>query len=897
MPPTVLHYVTSSHWDREWYWHFQEYRHRLIALLDLVLDALEDGRLPGPFTCDGQAIILEDYLEIRPQARERVQRHLRAGNLVAGPWYVLPDEFLVSGESLVRNIRRGRDVVRALGGEPSAAGFACDLFGHVSQLPQILAGFGVEGALVWRGINHPGAFLVWEGADGTELFSYRFGRVGYCTFTDEARTARRPLLDFDPETFQKGLRAHVDSESARTPGSHVLLFDGGDHIVPSPEVYAGLQEFAAADPSVELRFSSLDVFLREAAAQGLPNLPRWRGEMREPGKHPAEENEGWLIPGVLSSRPWIKQRNAACETLLGAWAEPFNAFARAALGTRDDAPFLVHAWDRLLQNHPHDSICGCSIDAVHEDMKYRFAQAERIGERVAAEALAALAVAAAGEPVDGEAPVVLFNASQEEFRGVAELDVVLPPDWPHFNEFFGFEPKPSFRLFDAHGDEVEYQRVAQRMGELRQLPADDRFTDCDRVNRVRVAARVCVPGLGMAVLRARRQPWHGAAKFTRAPLAPTIARGGPCLDNDILRLEALPGGPLRLTDKRNGAQYALPILQDHADIGDGWYHGQAVAEEFHDSRSSAAHVSVPADGPLLARLRLRLEMSLPAEFDFQAMRRSPACVLVPVEAVFTLREGAEFLDVEVVVDNRAKDHRLRLLLPTGARDATAFIADSAFDVVERPIALPADGHTYKELPVETQPMESWAACFDGHRGLAVIAPGQKEVAVLDDEERTLALTLLRATRRTVMTEGEPEGQVQGENRFRLRLVPLAGAPDVHDLYLHAQQVAAGLRCVTPSPAEHRRHRPHAGREIPSALLQVDGPVVLTACHQEGDGLLVRLFNPTGEPVEAELRAAFGSALQPTNLEGAPNGDAIALDGGAARIPFGRKQIRTLRVLP
>src|SRR5690606_15964352 len=130
---------------------------------------------------------------IRPEARERVARHLRAGNLVAGPWHVLPDEFLVSGESLVRNIRRGRQVVRSLGGQPSNAGFACDLFGHVSQLPQIFAGFGVEAALVWRGINQPEAFLVWEGADGAELFTYRFGRVGYCTFTDEARTARKPL--------------------------------------------------------------------------------------------------------------------------------------------------------------------------------------------------------------------------------------------------------------------------------------------------------------------------------------------------------------------------------------------------------------------------------------------------------------------------------------------------------------------------------------------------------------------------------------------------------------------------------------------------------------------------------------------------------------------------------
>ena len=96
----------------------------------------------------------------------------------------------------------------------------------------------------------------------------------------------------------------------------------------------------------------------------------------------------WLIPGVSSSRAWIHQANAQCESLLCHWAEPWSALAHAAAGGEHPDAYLATAWKWLLQNHPHDSICGCSIDQVHEDMKYRFSQCRRIAERLTIEALA-----------------------------------------------------------------------------------------------------------------------------------------------------------------------------------------------------------------------------------------------------------------------------------------------------------------------------------------------------------------------------------------------------------------------------------------------------------------------------------------------------------------------------
>lgn len=129
-----VHYVLSTHWDREWYQTFQNYRYRLVKLFDHLIEGWQDGRLQGPFQTDGQFIILEDYLEIRPERRKQVDQLVREGKFVLGPWYVLPDEFLVSGESLVRNLRMGREKTRAFGVEPSNAGFLCDMFGHNSPV-------------------------------------------------------------------------------------------------------------------------------------------------------------------------------------------------------------------------------------------------------------------------------------------------------------------------------------------------------------------------------------------------------------------------------------------------------------------------------------------------------------------------------------------------------------------------------------------------------------------------------------------------------------------------------------------------------------------------------------------------------------------------------------------
>ena len=427
------HYVLSTHWDREWYQTFQDYRYRLVRLIDRLFEGWQTEQLQGSFQTDGQAIVLEDYLEVRPQRREQIMQLVKDGRFVVGPWYVLPDEFLVSGESLVRNLMLGRRLAREFGGQPSNAGFLCDIFGHNSQMPQILSGFGIRGAFIWRGTNNPDTRVMrWRGADGAELLCYRFGPTGYCSYAVQVRHGRPGEQDpFTPQAMATRLDQYLRDEAARTCVDPILLFDGGDHMEWDDRAYAVVSErLGKKDAEFEIVHTSLDAYLDEVIPQAERITTCLEGELREPGRYPGEIDQQWLIAGVTSSRVWIKQENAACQSSLCQWAEPFSTLASAALGIEYPQGYLDLAWKWLITNHPHDSICGCSIDAVHEDMRYRFAQAKQIANRLAVEAARRLAASVAGSPRPNELRVVVFNPLVVPSREVSELTLDIPTDWP-----------------------------------------------------------------------------------------------------------------------------------------------------------------------------------------------------------------------------------------------------------------------------------------------------------------------------------------------------------------------------------------------------------------------------------------------------------------------------------
>ncbi|HZC76061.1 MAG TPA: hypothetical protein VE220_08825, partial [Gaiellaceae bacterium] len=360
--------VPHTHWDREWYLPFEVFRLRLGAVVDGVLDTLENDDSFTSFTLDGQAIVLEDYVEIRPENEDRLRALLAAGRLEVGPSYVLPDEILVGGESLVRNLLLGRRVCRRFGVEPSTAGYLPDSFGHPAQLPQILAGFGIRTFLFSRGMGD-------ELDDVGVVFRWRAGpaEVVACQMLPHYDNFARLSWYHDAGERVRGIVERFGELVRRAGGDEIVLANGSDHLPVEPElpqIVKGLEQSSGAP----FRIGRYDEYA--PPAEGLP------------------EHEGELVGsrlqnvlrGVNSARIYLKQANERAERRL------LSIETAAGLRTlREDAPFpaadLRLAWRDLLRNHPHDSICGCSCDDVHRDMLVRYEQLDRTLDFVEREAL------------------------------------------------------------------------------------------------------------------------------------------------------------------------------------------------------------------------------------------------------------------------------------------------------------------------------------------------------------------------------------------------------------------------------------------------------------------------------------------------------------------------------
>ncbi|MCB1105846.1 MAG: glycoside hydrolase family 38, partial [Cephaloticoccus sp.] len=807
----------------------------------------------------------------------------------------------------------GRALVRELGAEPSSAGFLCDMFGHTGQMPQILRGFGIKVAFVWRGVEpRAAAHFHWRAPDGTAVLTHRFGRAGYCDYTYDVRRSTQFEVPFEEARARRDLDAHLAKEAGRTRVPPMLLFDGGDHRQPDADHYRVLFE---RGPSREfpyaIRHTSLDDYAAELLKHAAKVKDEVTGELRETGGSPPIKDLQWYIPGVLSSRVNLKQANVACEALLCQWAEPFAALASRALAAEYPDAYLRAAWRWLLTNHPHDSIDGCSVDEVHRDMLYRFAQCRQIATGQSEDSLRLIARAAAGEVPAGELRVLVANPLACPVDEIVELTLDLPVDWAEYNEFFGFEPKPAFRLYDgATGREIPYQLLAQRPRRSRRRLRTLKYPELFRVNEVVVAVRLSLPATGYAILAVREGEKAPADEIlpalplpTRHPAAPGLATSDRSMENEHLRVVIDGQGGLTLTDRRSGLEFSrLLTFEDMADIGDGWYHGPPVNDAAVTSAASHAEVSLLHDGPAQCAFRIRTHLTVPAAYDPALPGRVESRVELVCDSTVTLRAGADRVEVKTVVDNHARDHRLRVLFPTGI-PADTYYSDAAFDVVERPVALPTDNHLRRELAVETAPQQTWTAVAGPKGGLAVVATGLHESAVRDQAARPIALTLFRATGRTIFTDGQPDGQLQGRLEFNYWIVPFAGAVPRARLTRCGQQLAGGHRLVQLTALERETIPAGPGALPPrGGLIAVEGEVVCTSIRQIDGALEVRLFNPATRAQTARLTAGKAAgrgwrSVCPVDLESRPVGPAKPWRGASLRWTVRAKQIVTLSLRP
>ncbi len=941
--PYTVHVIAHTHWDREWYATFQQFRMRLVRVMDRLLDLLERDSSYTHFNMDGQTIVLQDYLEIRPEKRELLESLISSGKLAVGPWYILPDEFLVSAESIVRNLLLGHKIANSFG-RVQKAGYIPDTFGHLAQLPQIFLGFGISDTMHFRGLDEQDRELMyemwWESPDGSRiLLRHLPNYVGYAA--SSALPEDIELAASDMEVFARG-------EIPQATTSHLLVLNGVDHLPVREDLPQILQAVNAQTDELNFIHSSLEEYFA-ALLENVDhdNLQVVYGELRDTNR--TEGHAMIVLTNILSSRIYNKLQNERAQTLLERWAEPWSAFLWAE-GASYPGVFLWKAWEWLLKNHPHDSIGGCSADPIHAQMETRFEWATEIGEEVMNERFHLLAnqMDLSGLEQD-EVALIVFNGLPWDWDGVVTTDIdlwrfylaqwavnqVSPPlsegalakekdamtlflsrashEWFYNPPAL---PDPTFRglqirPIDGKSVPVQIESIGKATVTRPFVTGPSTLRD---VVRVRAAFRAEVPAYGYKAYAVRPQVKPNPVCH------PTHATN--VLENEYLRAEILSNGSLTLTDRTTGYTYTgLGYFEDGGDAGDGYNYSFPAEDRVYNSLALNAHISRLSNGPNIQRYRIEYDWSLPTSLTDTRRRRKSETIACPLSMVVSLGKNSRTLDLEVTFDNRACDHRLRMLFPSDIMTDTSH-SDTAFDVTPHAVHVePVPVEVWVEDAPTTYAQQSWVDLSDGERGLCVITRGLPEYEVLKTERREIAITLLRAVGylgagKEIQTiqlgagpnMATPDAQIQRKLTFNLALRPHAGTWDDAEVWRDALQHNVSPRTISYHPTPDHHTFGWVGGDsntvypTQNSFLRVEGHnAVLSAFKkaEQGDALILRLYNPSEKATEALVTLPFAAAhahlirLDEEMIDGA---QPLQFDEqGRLQVPLAMKKIVTVRV--
>ncbi len=922
--------ISETHWDRAWYLTFQQFRLKLVKLTDKLLNILENDPAFTHYTFDGQTVVLEDYLEVKPENEERIRKLVKNSRIHIGPWYVLPDEFLVSGEALIRNLLIGRGIAE-LFGECMDVGYIPDPFGHVSQIPQILNQFNYDSVIFARGMGEEaeelGSEFIWKASDGSSIFAHwlpqSYGNIA--------------SLPEDVDDAVSVIEEMIGKLEPWSKTDVLLLMNGSDHLEPQKHIPKVVETYNEQHERY-IKIGTLQEFV-EYIRTMKGELKEYSGEFREP----RFQN---LLSGVYSARIYLKQANEYSQRYLERMVEPWCT-AALALGAAYPAHELRMAWKYLIKNHPHDDICGCSIDQVHDDMMQRFRWVDEIADALLDEALDSVL----SELQNSKPSIVVSNATPHTRSGIAEIELAVSnirftrlgqirlkdPDYKADNPLdaarneahvayirtHGFDlPPNATREIKMNGEtltefEFDFTGLAMLFPELK-----DSLRHLSTVYRIRVNSnnrvvevfarkydasdkmrgvpvlfdsegnQIPTQVLGFSVMKdekshliadqeefirlaisAQDVPALGMKRYNVDLREQSDDDVNPedvvncteeILENEFVMLRLQEDSRISLTDKRNGEVYNnLLEFEDTADVGDEYDYSPAHIPV--DIRSAGQEVALEVihEGPIIGSWLLSGALELPIAATTDDLTREQMTEICDYVMEVTLMSGSPTVYVTILFDNRALDHRLRVLCPTGTKTETCK-ADSTFDIIERPVR-PKPHDDWVQPVVPTYPLRSFVTVQDEKRGLMLTTEGLLEFEILKEQGNTIALTLLRAvgwlskiglkTRRDAAGPvlETPGAQCLGTNIAEFAITPLVGDSTLEDTLNHSENYLIPLDGHFLPASDTKEGVSEIGLiEIIPSLIQ------LSAFKQSEDEkcIILRFWNSSQETQKCKVKLGF-----------------------------------------
>ena len=867
------HVISNTHWDREWRFPYQRNRQMLVDMIDAVIEILEKEPQYRAFHLDSQAIVLRDYLEVRPQMKDTIIRLTKEGRLFHGPWYILPEEFQVGGENLVRNLLLGHKVSSEHGGV-SKIGYSPFSWGQVSQLPQIYRQFGIEMIMFYRGINSedsPKSEFLWRGADGTEMVSSRFSTMprynfyfyiyrpvvhneGFSDvqypwerggvpfhFADNAQSSEdffviSPTDEFFSENIEPAVKAITENQDADFTTPHKIWMEGHDSSGPNIKTPRIIREIREKMPHINVVHSTLEDYAREVfSSVDKSSLKVVEGERRS-----SQNNRrcGNLFGYTTSARMYLKQRNFEAERWAQFYAEPFNVFsAWTGRNINDTYPEMI--WEKIVQNSAHDSIGGCSLDSIHEDMMNRYKHSIEMSKGVFERSVKHLVKQIDTRHFSTNDPeanknifLTLINPTTYTRSEVVEAHIDVPVTLD----------KGAIKLYTAAGEELPVQLVCREAQQhvLEQMIDRPMYFDMVRYH---------------VFLGVKDVPAMGMKSFAVVPSESyQPAPQGSDMENEYLKISVNADGSLNILDKKQNKEYKnTAYFTDHGEAGHAWL----LTPVGHISTiGTKAQVEKTISGALVQEYQITHTISTPAslkEWQSTSPKKKDNTVVLKVR----LFSGSPVLKYQVDVQNNTESHRLRMMFPTYLAETAVSHGEGQFDVVSRPTQRRKDTADWIEQPMYDYPMHQFVDVNDTKAGFAAIVDGLKEYEVLEDADRTLAVTLFRTFEYIINPSCrqdytyEKGSQMLGHSTYRLSSYSHAEDWQTAEVYQKA------LQYNTPMSISLTGTLCGSHKEKMSFVSVEPESLVFSALKKSEDAteytFVLRLYNPTDKTIEGSVK--------------------------------------------
>ncbi len=738
-----IHIVDHTHWDREWHKTYQEFRVKLITFMDNLIEVLDNNKDYGSFLLDGQTSLLEDYLEVKPENKNKIKNLIENEKLLVGPWYVQPDTFIPSGESLVRNLLISNNIGHEFG-NIMKIGYLPDSFGLSSQVPQILKGFDIDSAIFYRGSSRDdieNLDFIWSSPDGSEVFTSVL-TMGY---------GNGMYLSGDLENDLKEIDRNIENLSNYSIDENLLLLSGADQDninKDMPEIINDLNNYYnEKNIDIDVKFSSLRQYIDTIKDIDRNKLEEFTGEFRK-------AEFGRVHASIEGTRIDIKKDNTELQDIYTHELEPINVISYL-LGSDYKNSIINKGWKYIIENHAHDSICSVCTDEIHDEIKMRFEWANQISNTI----------------IDEKMAYIFKNIKKKKNMKPIIIINTLPHNRNEIIKAVIYSKSKDFIIVDENNNEIYYEiinknkvNLAERSADVFQKSEDDFYYKC------KIIFKQEIEGFGYNTLYIKKGL---PKKINNKNLI-----SEKILENKYLKAKIEVNGSITLEDKINNNTFKnLNIFEESGNAGDEYDYSPPKNDVRITTRDTKPNIKIIENNKLKGTILIEYNLSCPQETNKN--KRSDSYKKINIKSYVTLNKDSKKLDIKTKIDNKIKNHRIRTVFDSNLKTKEHF-ADSKFGAIVRENEFD-ETETWREKEWHEKyypifPLQKFVALENTEKGIAVLNKDIPQYEIINENNTKIALTLVsgvshmgkrdlinRPGRRSGIHIETPDAQMLGEN--------------------------------------------------------------------------------------------------------------------------------------